>query len=124
MSALAAGLRCERVIAREAALGGIDTLSPFRPASAANLRFCEKLRFSFGTLSPPFRAITRCFSRSIEAKPLVEVEDFLGISVASAIVSSLELRHYPKDGMFGSDKGFIRHSPDHRGFGHQTCRTC
>jgi hypothetical protein len=60
---------------------------PFRPASAANLGFYEKLRFSFGTLSPPFRAITRCFSRSIEAKPRVEVEDFLGISIASAIVS-------------------------------------
>ena len=32
--------------------------------------------------------------------------EFLGISIASAIVSSLELRHNPKDEMFGRDKGF------------------
>jgi hypothetical protein len=42
----------------------------------------------------------------MEAKPRVEVEDFLGISTASAIVSSLELRHNPKNKMFGRDKGF------------------
>jgi len=42
----------------------------------------------------------------MEAKPRVEVGDFLGISIASAIVSSLELRHNAKDEMFGSDKGF------------------
>ncbi len=42
----------------------------------------------------------------MEAKPRVEVGDFLGISIASVIVSSLELRHCPKDKMFGRDKGF------------------
>jgi hypothetical protein len=42
----------------------------------------------------------------MEAKPRVEVGDFLGISIASVIVSSLELRHSPKDEMFGRDKGF------------------
>jgi len=42
----------------------------------------------------------------MEAKPRVEVGDFLGISIASVIVSSLELRHSPKDEMFGTDKGF------------------
>ena len=87
-------------------MAGLTLCPPFRPASAANLRFCEKLRFSFGTLSPPFRAIARCFSRSMEAKPRVEFEEFLGVSIASAILSSLELRHSPKDEMFGRDKGF------------------
>jgi len=87
-------------------MAGLTLCPPFRPASAANLRFCEKLRFSFGTLSPPFRAIARCFSRSMEAKPRVEVGDFLGISIGSVIVSSLELRHCRKSEMFGRDKGF------------------
>jgi transposase len=31
------------------------------------------------------------FSRSMEAKPRVEVKDFLGISIASAMISSLQL---------------------------------
>jgi hypothetical protein len=42
----------------------------------------------------------------MEAKPRVEFEEFLGVSIASAILSSLELRHSPKDEMFGRDKGF------------------
>jgi hypothetical protein len=42
----------------------------------------------------------------MEAKPRVEVGDFLGISIASAIVSSLELRHNAKDEMFVRDNGF------------------
>ena len=42
----------------------------------------------------------------MEAKPRVEVGEFLGISIGSVIVSSLELRHSPKDEMFGRDKGF------------------
>jgi hypothetical protein len=37
----------------------------------------------------------------MEAKPRVEVGDFLGISIGSGIVSSLELRHSRKDEMFG-----------------------
>jgi hypothetical protein len=84
---------------------GLTLCPPFRPASAANLGFCEKLRFSFGTLSPPFRAIASCFSRSMEAKPRLEVEDFLGISIAAAIISSLELS-MAKRQTFGGDKGF------------------
>src|SRR5690606_13162470 len=32
---------------------------PLRPACAARLRSCEKLRFSLGTLAPPLRAISR-----------------------------------------------------------------
>jgi hypothetical protein len=42
----------------------------------------------------------------MEAKPRVEVGDFLGISIGSVIVSSLELRHSLKSEMFGRDKGF------------------
>jgi hypothetical protein len=49
----------------------------------------------------------------MEAKPRVEVGDFLGISIGSVIVSSLELRHCRKSEMFGRDKGFkgIIHAP-------------
>jgi hypothetical protein len=84
-------------------LEGLTLCPPFRPASAASLGFCEKLRFSFGTLSPPFRAIARCFSRSIEAKPRVEVKDFLCISVAGAIVSSFDLKHKRKQRSGGDE---------------------
>ena len=42
----------------------------------------------------------------MEAKPRVEVGDFLGISIGSVIVSSLELRDSRKNKMFGRDKGF------------------
>ena len=36
-----------------------DEWPPLRPASEASWRFCEKLRFSSGTLRPPLRAISR-----------------------------------------------------------------
>jgi hypothetical protein len=46
----------------------------------------------------------------MEAKPRVEVEDFLGISIAAAIISSLELSIAQRQ-TFGRDEGFNRNSP-------------
>ncbi|VTZ26454.1 hypothetical protein MPC1_3160004 [Methylocella tundrae] len=68
---------------------GLTLCPPLRPASAASPGFCEKLRFSWGTLSPPLRAIALCFSGSIEAKPRVDVADFLVVSTALIAVLSL-----------------------------------
>src|ERR1700704_4791225 len=42
---------------------------PLRPASDASSGSCEKLRFSSGTLSPPFLAISRRSSSLMLAKP-------------------------------------------------------
>jgi hypothetical protein len=53
-----------------------DEWPPLRPASEASWRFREKLRFSSGTLRPPLRAISRCFSASMDAKPRFEVLTF------------------------------------------------
>ena len=52
---------------------GFTLRPPLRPASLASPGFCEKLRFSLGTLSPPFLAMARRFSRSIDAKPRLDV---------------------------------------------------
>ena len=46
----------------------------------------EKLLFSLGTLSPPFLAIARRFSKSMEAKPRV---DRIAICVSSGMIRSL-----------------------------------
>src|ERR1700730_10107390 len=53
-----------------------DEWPPLRPASEASWRFREKLRFSSGTLRPPLRAISRCLSASMDAKPRFEVPTF------------------------------------------------
>ena len=59
---------------------GSTCVPPLRPAAAASTGFCEKLRFSFGTLSPPLQAIARCFSKSINAKPRVDFGLSIGLS--------------------------------------------
>ena len=50
-----------------------EVTPPFRPASLARPRFCEKERFSAGTLLPPLLAISRLFSTLIDAKPRLDV---------------------------------------------------
>jgi len=47
----------------------------------------EKLRAWGGTLRPPLRAISRCFSSSIEANPRSEVLDRLSVIVGSALLN-------------------------------------
>jgi hypothetical protein len=60
---------------------------PFRPAVEASSRSWEKERFSAGTLRPPLLAISRCRSKSIEAKPRFEVEFPDAISSSSGFAS-------------------------------------
>jgi hypothetical protein len=65
-----------------------DASPPLRPAAAASSRFCEKLRFSFGTLSPPLRAISRCLVLSMDANPRL---DFPLVLCASDITLTLQI---------------------------------
>jgi len=87
MAALATGLRGECVIAGKAALVRIDALPPLRPALAANSGFCEKLRFSSGTLCPPLRAISFVFR-----DPLKQSHGWICVMIAGLSSSLTSLR--------------------------------
>jgi hypothetical protein len=66
-----------------------------RPADEASSRSCEKERFSAGTLRPPLLAISRCRSKSIEAKPRFEVEFPVAMIVSLAgVLCALNLQRY------------------------------
>ncbi len=66
---LAASIRGEFKMSCEASLLIENALPPLRPASVARTWSLENLRFSSSARSLPLRAISRCLSSSVEAKP-------------------------------------------------------
>ena len=66
---LAASVRGEFKMSCEASLLIENALPPLRPASVARTWSLENLRFSSSARSLPLRAISRCLSSSVEAKP-------------------------------------------------------
>ena len=66
----------------EASLLIENALPPLRPASVARTWSLENLRFSSSARSLPLRAISRCLSSSIEAKPQFGMLRLLAIIIS------------------------------------------
>jgi len=80
-STFASGLCGEFAILGKASALRRDAFTAFS-AFAASSGSCEKLLFSGGTLCPPLLAMARCFARSMEANPRLDVPFCSGIAVS------------------------------------------